>query len=59
MEGMDLEATRKRADRDPQEGREEAIERAIERGHLTRAGGRLRVPAEHWLKLDGIVRDLF
>lgn len=58
-EGIDLEATRKRADRDPERGRERVIEQALERGHLTRAGGRLRVPAEHWLKLDGIVRDLF
>lgn len=58
-EGMDLEGTRGRAGRDPRAGRERSIERAIEQGHLVQAGGRLRVPARHWLKLDGIVRDLF
>ncbi|MFZ1865017.1 MAG: radical SAM family heme chaperone HemW [Polyangiales bacterium] len=59
IEGMDLEATRARADRDPEAGRGRAIERAIERGHLMRDGKWLRVPPPHWLKLDGIVRDLF
>jgi oxygen-independent coproporphyrinogen-3 oxidase len=59
LEGMDLEATRQRADRDPETGRERAIAQAIERGHLVREASRLRVPQRHWLKLDGIVRDLF
>jgi coproporphyrinogen III oxidase-like Fe-S oxidoreductase len=59
LEGMDLEATRQRADRDPEAGRERAIAQAIERGHLVREASRLRVPQRHWLKLDGIVRDLF
>ncbi len=59
LEGMDLENTRARAARDPEQGRERAIERAIERGHLIREGERLRVPLTHWMKLDGIVRDLF
>jgi putative oxygen-independent coproporphyrinogen III oxidase len=58
-EGMHLEETRARADRDPRTGREPAIERAVEQGYLVQAGGRLRVPPKHWLKLDGIVRDLF
>ena len=35
------------------------IERAIERGNLVQEGNQLRVPVERWLKLDGIVRDLF
>lgn len=59
LEGMDLHVTRTRANRDPERGRERAIAHAIERGHLLRDDTRLRVPARHWLKLDGIVRDLF
>jgi oxygen-independent coproporphyrinogen-3 oxidase len=58
-EGLDLAATEKRAGRNPQAGREREIERAIERGNLVREGNRLRVPQSRWLKLDGIVRDLF
>lgn len=59
VEGMDLEATRTRAASDPEEGRERAIERAIEIGQLVRDAQWLRIPQSHWLKLDGIVRDLF
>ncbi len=59
IEGMDLAATHARAGRDPRWGREREVERAIERGDLVQAGAWLRVPRERWLKLDGIVRDLF
>ncbi|KPK14865.1 MAG: hypothetical protein AMJ62_11500 [Myxococcales bacterium SG8_38] len=59
VEGMDLEATRQRAASDPEEGRERAIQGALETGRLVRSGRWLRVPQPHWLKLDGIVRDLF
>jgi len=59
IDGMDLVATEMRAGRDPKAGREREIERAIERGNLLQAGDWLRVPVDRWLKLDGIVRDLF
>lgn len=59
VDGTNLETTRMKAASDPEEGRERAIERAIERGQLVRDAQWLRVPQTHWLKLDGIVRDLF
>ncbi len=59
IDGMDLVATEMRAGRDPKAGREREIERAIVRGNLVQVGDWLRVPADRWLKLDGIVRDLF
>ena len=59
IDGMDLVATERRAGRNPREGREQEIERAIERGNLVQDGDWLRVPVDRWLKLDGIVRDLF
>jgi len=59
VDGMNVTATERRAGRDPLEGRERETERALERGDLVREGDWLRVPAERWLKLDGIVRDLF
>ncbi len=58
-EGMNVRDTRRRAGTDPEAGREREIARAIERGHLVRDGDWLRVPRSRWLKLDGIVRDLF
>jgi len=59
IDGVSLLWTETRAGRDPKTGREQEIARAIARGNLVETGGRLRVPAERWLKLDGIVRDLF
>lgn len=59
IDGVDLVATERRAGRDPRAGREREIERAIGRGNLARVGDSLRVPPTRWLKLDGIVRDLF
>ncbi|MGB8224729.1 MAG: radical SAM family heme chaperone HemW [Polyangiales bacterium] len=59
IDGMDLVATEARAGCDPRAGREQEIERAMQRGNLVQAGDWLRVPANRWLKLDGIVRDLF
>jgi putative oxygen-independent coproporphyrinogen III oxidase len=59
IDGMDLAATETRAGRDPREDREREIARAIERGDLLHVGDWLRVPVDRWLKLDGIVRDLF
>ena len=58
-EGIDLTATERRAGRSPRVGREREIELAIERGNLVEDGNWLRVPVDRWLKLDGIVRDLF
>ena len=59
IDGMNLAATERRAGRDPKAGREREVERAIEEGNLTQVGDWLRVPQDRWLKLDGIVRDLF
>jgi len=59
LDGVDLAATEARAGLDPTAGREREIERAMARGNLTRVGNWLRVPRDRWLKLDGIVRDLF
>ncbi len=59
VDGVDLEATGKRAGVDVRHGRAGSIERAVARGDLIDEGHRLRVPASRWLKLDGIVRDLF
>ena len=59
IDGMNLAATQRRAGRDPKAGREREVERAIEEGNLTQVGDWLRVPQDRWLKLDGIVRDLF
>ena len=59
MDGMNLAATETRAGRDPKAGREQELERAIEKGNLEQVGGWLSVPQDRWLKLDGIVRDLF
>ena len=58
-EGTNMERTKARAGKDPEAGREQEIERAIGRGDLVRDGEWLRVPQSRWLKLDGIVRDLF
>ena len=58
-EGMCLSRTRRRAGIDPEAGRTREIERAIQSGNLVRDQDRLRVPESRWLKLDGIVRDLF
>ncbi|MBT8470301.1 MAG: radical SAM family heme chaperone HemW [Deltaproteobacteria bacterium] len=58
-DGTNLVATEERAGRSPREGRQHEIERAIERGNLVLDGDWLRVPVDRWLKLDGIVRDLF
>ncbi|MGB8329281.1 MAG: radical SAM family heme chaperone HemW [Polyangiales bacterium] len=59
LDGIDLAATEARAGLDPKAGREQDIERAIARGNLIQLGRSLRVPTDRWLKLDGIVRDLF
>ncbi len=59
VDGMNLFATERRAGQNPREGREDEIARAIERGNLVQDGEWLRVPVDRWLKLDGIVRDLF
>jgi len=59
VEGVDLATTETRAGIDPKAGREREIERAIARGNVTQVGDWLRVPTDRWLKLDGIVRDLF
>ena len=59
IDGMHLVDTKARAAADPEAGREREIANAIARGDLERDGDWLRVPQSRWLKLDGIVRDLF
>jgi oxygen-independent coproporphyrinogen-3 oxidase len=59
IDGMHVGKTEKRAGRNPAEGREREIARAIDQGNLVRKDDCLRVPQSRWLKLDGIVRDLF
>ena len=57
--GTDLVVTEARAGVNPRQGRERALERAALRGDLVDTGDRMWVPHNRWLKLDGIVRDLF
>lgn len=57
--GLDLVATQRRAGRNPREGRERGLEVAMQKGDVVVDGDWLRVPQDRWLKLDGIVRDLF
>ena len=59
IEGICLADTERRAGKSPLLGREREIETALERGDLVSEDQRLRVPQSRWLKLDGIVRDLF
>jgi len=59
IDGVNLSETETRAGQELQAGREREIERAIETGNLEQVGDWLRVPQDRWLKLDGIVRDLF
>ena len=59
VDGMNLVATETRAGQDARAGREREIQRAIDEGNLEQVGDWLRVPQSRWLKLDGIVRDLF
>lgn len=58
-EGMSLSDTASRAAKNPETGRQREIEEALSRGDLLRDDDRLRVPEPRWLKLDGIVRELF
>jgi len=58
-DGVDLEAAQRRAGVDPRAGREARIARHVATGSLLDEGGRLRVPRERWIVLDGIVADLF
>ncbi|MGB5810843.1 MAG: radical SAM family heme chaperone HemW [Polyangiales bacterium] len=59
IDGVDLAGTERRAGRSVSKGRERELARATERGDVEIDDGRLRVPQDRWLKLDGIVRDLF
>ncbi|MBW2464380.1 MAG: radical SAM family heme chaperone HemW [Deltaproteobacteria bacterium] len=58
-EGVDIARTAARSAVDPRGGRGEAIARRVARGDLIDEGGRLRVPRERWILLDGIIADLF
>lgn len=57
--GVDLRALETRTGVDPKRGRERELAKHVERGHLAFEGDRLRVPHASWLRLDGIVTDLF
>jgi hypothetical protein len=58
-EGMSLSAARARAGIDPLAGRERALRRRMDAGDVVRRDDRLQVPRDRWLRLDGIVADLF
>ena len=58
-EGVDLDALGQRVGVDPRKGREKALSRRTARGDVVLEGGRLKVPQQRWLLLDGIVADLF
>ena len=57
--GMDLTHARAMSGSDPLEGRERAVQRALDAGDLAQQGDALRVPAARWLRLDGIIAGLF
>lgn len=58
-EGVDLDRLAERVGADPRAGRERALERGLERGDLRLEGSVLTIPRERWLRLDGIVAELF
>ncbi|MBX3246580.1 MAG: radical SAM family heme chaperone HemW [Myxococcales bacterium] len=58
-EGVDLDVLEARVAQPWIRGRERAVARRLDAGDLAREGRRLRVPRERWLRLDGIVADLF
>jgi len=58
-EGMDVEETRTRVGIDPLAGCAAALERRLVAGDLELDDRFLRVPRDRWLRLDGIVADLF
>jgi putative oxygen-independent coproporphyrinogen III oxidase len=57
--GMDLTHARTMSGSDPLEGRERAVQRALDTGDLAQQGDALLVPAARWLRLDGIIAGLF
>ena len=58
-EGVDVAFAEARAGVPLSEGRAQALKTAFERGQIELHDGRLRVPREQWLALDGIVASLF
>jgi oxygen-independent coproporphyrinogen-3 oxidase len=58
-EGVDVAFAEARAGVPLSTGRARALETAFGRGQLELQAGRLRVPREQWLALDGIVSSLF
>lgn len=58
-EGLDRAAVERRAGIAIETGREREFARARERGELVEEAGRLIVPRDRWLHLDGIVANLF
>ncbi|MBK6811130.1 MAG: radical SAM family heme chaperone HemW [Sandaracinaceae bacterium] len=58
-EGVDVDFAEARAGIPLATGREQALARATRLGQVQLRDGRLRVPREQWLALDGIVASLF
>ena len=58
-EGVDVAHAEQRAGLPLETGRGPALRTALARGQVVLDGGRLRVPHEQWLALDGIVASLF
>jgi len=59
LEGVDLTALGERIGDDPLADRGSEVARLQAGGQLQMTEGRMRVPPEHWLWLDGIVARLF
>ena len=58
-EGVCLASLGERVGRDPRVGRAATLAKRLAAGDLVLEGTRLRVPLACWLRLDGIVADLF
>lgn len=58
-EGVDLRAVERETGVDPRQGRHEALDQRIAAGDVVLDGHYARVPTDRWLRLDGIITDLF
>lgn len=58
-DGLSLAQVKERTGLDVLEEKGRAIQRGMDRADLVLEGDRLRVPRDRWLRLDGIIVDLF
>ena len=59
QDGVNCAVTQQRFGLDARVDRVRAVERLLARGDLVEQGDLLRVPSSRWLRLDGIVAELF